>query len=90
MTSPTFTIGHRYRGSVDVSHLDLYRFSGFRPPSGAISSPTSTTRWSSSSGRRRARRASARARRVALEHAGGDDRVVEVAADERALLEGIA
>jgi tRNA threonylcarbamoyladenosine biosynthesis protein TsaE len=27
-TSPTFTVGHRYRGSVDVSHLDLYRFRG--------------------------------------------------------------
>ena len=26
MTSPTFTIGHRYRGRVDVSHLDLFRF----------------------------------------------------------------
>jgi tRNA threonylcarbamoyladenosine biosynthesis protein TsaE len=26
VTSPTFTIGHRYRGDVDVSHLDLYRF----------------------------------------------------------------
>jgi tRNA threonylcarbamoyladenosine biosynthesis protein TsaE len=26
VTSPTFTIGHRYRGTVDVSHLDLYRF----------------------------------------------------------------
>ncbi len=25
VTSPTFTIGHRYHGSVDVSHLDLYR-----------------------------------------------------------------
>ena len=25
VTSPTFTIGHRYRGTVDVSHLDLYR-----------------------------------------------------------------
>jgi tRNA threonylcarbamoyladenosine biosynthesis protein TsaE len=31
VTSPTFTIGHRYRGRVDVSHLDLYRFSGFSP-----------------------------------------------------------
>ena len=29
MTSPTFTIGHRYPGSPDVSHLDLYRFQGF-------------------------------------------------------------
>ena len=26
VTSPTFTIGHRYPGRVDVSHLDLYRF----------------------------------------------------------------
>jgi tRNA threonylcarbamoyladenosine biosynthesis protein TsaE len=26
VTSPTFNVGHRYRGSVDVSHLDLYRF----------------------------------------------------------------
>jgi tRNA threonylcarbamoyladenosine biosynthesis protein TsaE len=28
VTSPTFTIGHRYEGAVDVSHLDLYRFRG--------------------------------------------------------------
>ena len=26
VTSPTFTVGNRYRGRVDVSHLDLYRF----------------------------------------------------------------
>ena len=26
VTSPTYTIGHRYRGNVDISHLDLYRF----------------------------------------------------------------
>jgi tRNA threonylcarbamoyladenosine biosynthesis protein TsaE len=31
VTSPTYTIGHRYRGNVDVSHLDLYRFEGFSP-----------------------------------------------------------
>jgi tRNA threonylcarbamoyladenosine biosynthesis protein TsaE len=32
VTSPTFTIGHRYRGrEVDVSHLDLYRFTGLSP-----------------------------------------------------------
>jgi len=30
VTSPTFTIGHRYAAEpVDVSHLDLYRFQGF-------------------------------------------------------------
>jgi tRNA threonylcarbamoyladenosine biosynthesis protein TsaE len=28
VTSPTFTIGHRYSGTVPVSHLDLYRFEG--------------------------------------------------------------
>ncbi|MEO8289850.1 MAG: tRNA (adenosine(37)-N6)-threonylcarbamoyltransferase complex ATPase subunit type 1 TsaE [Gaiellaceae bacterium] len=28
VTSPTYTIGHRYPGRVDVSHLDLYRFEG--------------------------------------------------------------
>jgi tRNA threonylcarbamoyladenosine biosynthesis protein TsaE len=31
ITSPTFTIGHRYKGRVDVSHLDLYRFNGVSP-----------------------------------------------------------
>ncbi len=25
VTSPTYAIGHRYRGQVEVSHLDLYR-----------------------------------------------------------------
>ena len=28
MTSPTFTIGRRYRGRVPVAHLDLYRLEG--------------------------------------------------------------
>lgn len=28
VTSPTFTIGHRYRGRIPVSHLDLYRLGG--------------------------------------------------------------
>ena len=28
VTSPTFTIGHRYAGRLPVSHLDLYRFDG--------------------------------------------------------------
>ena len=31
VTSPTFTIGHRYTGKPDVSHLDLFRFQGFSP-----------------------------------------------------------
>jgi len=31
VTSPTFTIGHRYPGNPDVSHLDLFRFQGVSP-----------------------------------------------------------
>jgi tRNA threonylcarbamoyladenosine biosynthesis protein TsaE len=31
VTSPTFTIGHRYHGHVDVSHLDLFRFRDVSP-----------------------------------------------------------
>ncbi len=32
VTSPTFTIGHRYDGEVAVSHLDLYRFTHVSAP----------------------------------------------------------
>jgi tRNA threonylcarbamoyladenosine biosynthesis protein TsaE len=28
VSSPTYTIGHRYRGAVPVAHLDLYRVRG--------------------------------------------------------------
>jgi tRNA threonylcarbamoyladenosine biosynthesis protein TsaE len=31
VTSPTFTIGHRYEGTVPISHLDLYRFASVSP-----------------------------------------------------------
>jgi tRNA threonylcarbamoyladenosine biosynthesis protein TsaE len=32
VTSPTYTIGHRYHGDgVEISHLDLYRFQGVSP-----------------------------------------------------------
>lgn len=31
VTSPTFTIGHRHHGRVDVSHLDLFRFRDVSP-----------------------------------------------------------
>ena len=32
VTSPTYTIGHRYGGDgVEVSHLDLFRFQGVSP-----------------------------------------------------------
>ena len=31
VTSPTFTIGHRYEADPDVSHLDLYRLARLSP-----------------------------------------------------------
>jgi tRNA threonylcarbamoyladenosine biosynthesis protein TsaE len=31
VTSPTFTIGHRYDGDPEVSHLDLYRMAHLSP-----------------------------------------------------------
>jgi len=31
VTSPTYTVGHRYVGRVPISHLDLYRFAGVSP-----------------------------------------------------------
>ncbi|MDQ3874687.1 MAG: tRNA (adenosine(37)-N6)-threonylcarbamoyltransferase complex ATPase subunit type 1 TsaE [Actinomycetota bacterium] len=32
VTSPTYTVGNRYRGRVAVSHVDLYRFESVSPP----------------------------------------------------------
>jgi tRNA threonylcarbamoyladenosine biosynthesis protein TsaE len=91
VTSPTFTIGHRYRGSVDVSHLDLYRFSGFSPAEWGDLEPYFDdaivfVEWPE------AGEAALPTARVAvrLEHAGADDRRVELVATETALLEGIA
>jgi tRNA threonylcarbamoyladenosine biosynthesis protein TsaE len=31
VSSPTFTIGHRYEAPIPVAHLDLYRLSGLDP-----------------------------------------------------------
>lgn len=31
VSSPTFTIGHRYAAPVPVAHLDLYRIAGLEP-----------------------------------------------------------
>jgi tRNA threonylcarbamoyladenosine biosynthesis protein TsaE len=31
VSSPTFTIGHRYEAAVPVAHLDLYRIEGLDP-----------------------------------------------------------
>jgi tRNA threonylcarbamoyladenosine biosynthesis protein TsaE len=39
VTSPTYTVGHRYAGPPDVSHLDLYRFESMAAPDWADLEP---------------------------------------------------
>jgi tRNA threonylcarbamoyladenosine biosynthesis protein TsaE len=84
VTSPTFTIGQRYPGSLPVSHLDLYRLAG--PGDGlADEDPgllddyltpdaVAFVEWPEAGSAAIERIAM----RVALAHDGGDRRVVEV------------
>ncbi len=78
VTSPTFTIGHRYRGRVVVSHLDLYRFVGVAPAEWGDLEPyfdaaVAFVEWPEAAGDELEPRL-----RVRLEHAGGDRRKVEL------------
>jgi len=91
VTSPTFTIGHRYVGSVDVSHLDLYRFTAVSAAEWGDLEPyfddaVVFVEWPEAGV---PALPPARAE-VSLEHAGGDHRRIVLASDETALLEGIA
>jgi tRNA threonylcarbamoyladenosine biosynthesis protein TsaE len=90
VTSPTFTIGHRYAGEVDVSHLDLYRFTGLSPAEWGDLEPyfddaVVFVEWPEAG----ADALPVPRAQVRIEHAGGDGRRIELAADESALLEGI-
>jgi tRNA threonylcarbamoyladenosine biosynthesis protein TsaE len=92
VTSPTFTIGHRYRGSeVDVSHLDLYRFVGLSPAEWGDLEPyfddaVVFVEWP------QAGAGALPPPRVAVElvHLDEGSRLVRVDATEPSLLEGIA
>ena len=90
VTSPTFTIGHRYPGSVDVSHLDLYRFSGVSPAEWGDLEPYFEeaivfVEWpEAGAGVLPPARIA-----VQLLHAGGDRRRLVLAAEDGALLEGL-
>ena len=91
VTSPTFTIGHRYVGSVDVSHLDLYRFTAVSAAEWGDLEPyfddaVVFVEWPEAGV---PALPPARAE-VSLEHAGGDHRRIVLASGETALLEGIA
>ena len=81
VTSPTFTIGQRYRGAgVTVSHLDLYRLPGLEQEDPALLDDYLTpdaiafVEWPAA--------ASGRLRRPALEvrmrHGGGERREIEL------------
>jgi tRNA threonylcarbamoyladenosine biosynthesis protein TsaE len=90
VTSPTFTIGHRYRGTVEVSHLDLYRFTDVSAAEWGDLEPyfddaVVFVEWPEAGA---SVLPSARVA-VTLEHAGGDRRRMVLAAAETALLEGI-
>jgi tRNA threonylcarbamoyladenosine biosynthesis protein TsaE len=90
VTSPTFTIGHRYRGRVDVSHLDLFRFAGMSAAEWGDLEPyfddsVTFVEWpEAGEGTLPAPRL-----RVRLEHVDVSKRRVLVDSGERALLEGL-
>ena len=81
MTSPTFSIGHRYAGGeVTVSHLDLYRLAGLEREEPALLDDylgpgrIAFVEWPQEHAGELARRAL----RVTLSHGGGDLRRIEV------------
>jgi len=90
VTSPTFTIGHRYEGRVPVSHLDLYRFHSVSPAEWGDLEPyfddaVVFVEWPEAGAEvLPAPRAS-----VSLAHAGSDRRRISLAAED-GLFEGFA
>jgi tRNA threonylcarbamoyladenosine biosynthesis protein TsaE len=79
VTSPTFTVGHRYRGRPDVSHLDLYRFAGVSAAEWGDLEPyfddaVCFVEWPEAAGDALPPVWAA----VTLRHAGGDRRVIAV------------
>ena len=86
VTSPTYTIGHRYRGDLDVSHLDLYRFDGMSDAEwGDLELTTSTTRSCSSSGPRPGRFLPPSRVQVRLRHTVAGHRLISLESSEKAL-----
>ena len=79
VTSPTFTIGHRYPGVVDVSHIDLYRFRGLSTAEWGDLEPyfdgaVCFVEWPEAAGEA----LPAPRFRVTLRHAGEDRRRIEI------------
>jgi tRNA threonylcarbamoyladenosine biosynthesis protein TsaE len=80
VTSPTFTIGHTYNGRLPVSHLDLYRLADLGQEDPALLEDYLTPEavafieWPGAVEPRLERVT----RRVAIRHAGGDAREIEL------------
>jgi tRNA threonylcarbamoyladenosine biosynthesis protein TsaE len=92
VTSPTFTIGHRYRGRLPISHLDLYRLPGLATEEPGLLDDYLTPdavafiEWSAVLEPELAGLGPdgiAVAHTVELRHAGGDEREVRVAEADR-------
>ena len=85
VTSPTFTIGQRYRASVPVSHLDLYRVADLESEDPDLLADylgpdrIAFVEWPETAVATIAA-LSRLAARVVIEHAGGDRRVVTIEA----------
>jgi tRNA threonylcarbamoyladenosine biosynthesis protein TsaE len=83
VTSPTFTIGQRYPGPVQVAHVDLFRVQSLEAEDPDLladylrSDTISFVEWPPREAELPAGPATIAAR-VKLEHAGGDRRVIEV------------
>jgi tRNA threonylcarbamoyladenosine biosynthesis protein TsaE len=87
ITSPTFTIGHRYEGGrLPVSHLDLYRLEGLEGEDPAllddylVPGAVAFVEWPAAAEPRLAGRT---VLAVRLAHAGGDSREIELPAASR-------
>ena len=91
VTSPTFTIGHRYAGRVPVAHIDLYRFEGMSDSEWGDLEPyfddaITFVEWpEAGTGTLPAARMVVR-----LEHVDPERRLLRLDAAEAALLEGLA
>jgi tRNA threonylcarbamoyladenosine biosynthesis protein TsaE len=84
VTSPTFTIGHRYEGGrLHISHLDLYRLGSLEDEDPALlddyldPSAISFVEWPAVAEPQLSDR---RVLAVRLSHAGGDSRTIELPA----------